>query len=89
MASIDPLGFMVRPVKDSDLNYVRKTWLDSWIGFVFSQTAMADRVNLKRRYAGGIRRLIERSTVLIACDSDSQDQILGFACGRSEPSLLH
>jgi hypothetical protein len=83
--------FVVRPAEESDLNYVRKTWLTEHA----QQASWIDAVGGGRVYFEEHRRLrdeaIEHGAVTIACRPAVRDGICGFAVTeqRDGVDLVH
>lgn len=76
-----------RPYKESDLNFIIDSWLKSY--YQNSEFAAAiDEKTFNVYHRAVIIRMLERGAkVLIACLTEDEDTILGFAC--YEAAILH
>lgn len=72
----------LRPLRESDLNFVRSSWLKSNARTVRGVVAQDDYYRLHWEIAMG---LLDRPLVraVVACSRDDEDQLLGWACGEA------
>jgi GNAT superfamily N-acetyltransferase len=70
----------IRPARDSDRNYIVKSWVRSMSGqFPYSRMS-AKGVN---KYAKRVSALLDTGVTVVACDPENDDVVYGFACGES------
>ncbi len=71
---------LLRPARDSDLAFVFQTWLKD-----FSHGPVARSMDPRiynHEQSRVIRRLVKDAALVIACDEEQQDTILGWGCGE-------
>lgn len=84
------MGYLIRKVKPSDLNFVFDSWLKSWRTSKWAGTIPNHLFYDTQRAL--IEDLIARgATVLVAYPEHNDDVILGWACGETKDgaTVLH
>lgn len=89
-AKTPPYPYALRPSCDGDLGFLISSWSESWhrgspdmrlVRFAAYKNPMRRRVLM----------LVERSTVVVACDPEDNSHILGWACveKRAGAAVVH
>lgn len=85
---VDPKGeparlvqpIRIRPARDTDMAFVFQTWLKDFKSGPLARS-MDPRI-YNHEQARVIQRLVKESPLVIACDEEEEDTILGWGCGE-------
>jgi GNAT superfamily N-acetyltransferase len=82
-----PENVVLRPVRESDLNFIRSSWLKSYRPLY----TMVPNPVYYAVYHGVVEGLLARPTsrTVVACASDHDDHILGYACAEPTEQRFH
>jgi hypothetical protein len=76
---------MIRPYTPSDHDYIAKSWFETFRGSSLARSLSPEIY--RRRFSPLIDHLLEKSTVTIIADDESNNVILGWIC--HDGALLH
>lgn len=80
---------IIREARDTDLDFCFKSWIDNYLATT-PNTGMEHRFYFIRQRQL-IQRILDRSTVLCACDPDAEDVVWGYVVfePRMPPAICH
>lgn len=76
--SAPPIELELRPMRESDRNYILSSWLRSYAGKGLDARDYAEHSRFYLDYAPVVRALCERSQVIVACMPDASDVVIGW-----------